>query len=92
MLSDVEARRIASEWHGGVGSALYVLASTGAIVDGVSGEIYRNILDERSRIGTDDPDPSREDHQGLWDLEGLRSYVRESGRRGPVEGWGNLNW
>ncbi len=34
MLTDLDARKIACEWHGGQGSALYALCSTGAIDTG----------------------------------------------------------
>ena len=33
MISDAWARRTAAEWHGGQGSALYLLASSGATHD-----------------------------------------------------------
>jgi hypothetical protein len=43
MISDGQARRIASEWHGGMPSALYSLASSGAIdLDRVRDEISAN--------------------------------------------------
>ena len=44
MISDGQARRIASEWHGGMSSALYSLASSGAIdPDRVRDEISREL-------------------------------------------------
>ena len=33
MISDAWARRTAAEWHGGQGSAVYLLASSGATHD-----------------------------------------------------------
>lgn len=38
MISALEARRIASEWHGGQASALYALASSGTVVAGLNME------------------------------------------------------
>ncbi len=97
MITDTEARKIAAEWHGGGGTALYAFASTGAINTArtdhqLAGEVYENILDERRRIGTDDPNPNNPEHIGLWDLEGLRVYVKAAGPRGPVPGWADLTW
>lgn len=36
MITDLEARKLASEWHGGQRTALYALTSTGAILNGVN--------------------------------------------------------
>jgi hypothetical protein len=44
MISDGQVRRIAADWHGGMSSALYSLASSGAIdVERVRGEISREL-------------------------------------------------
>jgi hypothetical protein len=44
VVSDGQARRIASEWHGGMSSALYSFASSGAIdLDRVRDEISREL-------------------------------------------------
>lgn len=66
-------RRIASEWHGGMWSALYALASSGAIRPGVSLEIAQS-LDHAT-----DPEDVRDllalrgwvdmvDHVDAWDV------------------------
>jgi len=77
---DLQARKIASEWHGGGGSALYVLASSGAIVRGVEAEI-----DDAIYVNGDD-------ENNLAELSFLREYVDVKGHRGPQRGWGCLSW
>lgn len=75
---DLKARRLASEWHSGGGSPLYVLASTGAIVDGVLNEIQESM--ETTKL----PE---------WmELYFLKEYCRYYGPRGPQEVWGQLTW
>lgn len=39
MISEADARRIASEWHGGQWSAFYAFSSSGAIIEGVLEEL-----------------------------------------------------
>lgn len=80
MITDVEARRIASEWHSGGGSPLYALSSTGAITRHTTAEI-----DNCLYVNWDD-EPNRRD------LQDLRGYVAAHGSRGPIKGWGQLSW
>jgi len=83
MISDLEAKSTASDWHGGQFSPLYALASTGAIVDGIVEEI-----DVIWRA------PSMDDIDAnvLNKLPRLLAYVRHNGLRGPQAGWSNLTW
>lgn len=90
MIGHAQARRIACEWHGGGGSALYALCSTGAIDTAradhdLVAEINDNIQAERNTLPTERADP-----MGLTNLVNLRTYVRKHGKRGPVEGWSHL--
>ncbi|MGH8967117.1 MAG: hypothetical protein ACRDXB_17565 [Actinomycetes bacterium] len=71
VLSRGQARRIASEWHGGQTSALYELCSAGHISDDTLSEIDREIGEVERRPGLVD-DPA----QALIDLRALRSYVQ----------------
>lgn len=78
MINDGQARRIASEWHGGMSSALYSLGSSGAIdLDRVQHEISRELgqLD----VG----EVQRE-------LLALDKYVRTAGARPAQPGWSHL--
>lgn len=65
IITDGQARRIASEWHGGQGSALYSLVSCGAIQDGLLAEITRR---RESPIGA----------RHRFDLLALEKYVRSN--------------
>lgn len=78
-IPDSEARYIASLWHSGVGSPLWVFMSTGAIVDlrALKAEIQKNI--RVAARGTD--------YNDLDALDALYHYVRKAGARGKVEGW-----
>lgn len=72
------ARAIASQLHGGQASPLYALASSGAIVDGLSAEL----------------DAWREDNEtGVevepW-LDALDEYLAARDDAGPVDGWSQL--
>lgn len=90
MINDGQARRIASEFHGGQGSALYMLASTGATRDGrfTFGDTLRAV--ERELL------PHRvADYDAMWpgtgaELRALYAYVREAGPRGPVPNWADV--
>jgi hypothetical protein len=79
VISDACARMIASQWHGGQFSALYALASSGAIeaVD-VSRELQGvQAVTQRPASHT-------------AELNALAAYVRHHGARGPVPGWSSL--
>jgi hypothetical protein len=69
------ARAIASEWHGGQASALYSLASTGAIVAGCLLEIEQcqAIVTDNER-NYDHTTRDREIAKFAW----LRSHIREA--------------
>lgn len=89
MITDTEARKIASSWHGGGGTALYAFVSTGAILDdafarsGILTEIDFDIL-------MDDEQPITE--ADATDLDNLRTYCQKHGPRGPQPGWNDLTW
>jgi hypothetical protein len=78
-LSHGQARRIASEWHGGQGSALYALASAGQVSGDTLSEIDRQIdeVDRRPEVFDDPP-------QARIDLSALRRYVRARNGRSYV--------
>jgi len=78
VLTDSEARKIACEWHGGQGSPLYALCSTGAINKQTTKEIDITI---GLQPLTDEPN--------IRELESLRQYVSFHGTRGPIDGWAN---
>jgi hypothetical protein len=75
----IAARMIASQFHGGQASALYCLASTGAI------DLER-LRNEYIAIHAD-PNICEDDKRKL---DHLGSYVLDHGIRGPVEGWSRL--
>lgn len=77
MITDVEARRIACDWHGGGGSALYALCSTGAITDDTAREC-RNTMATNGEV--------------YGDLLDVIDYCQEHGTRGPVPGWHESSW
>ncbi|MFF5990411.1 hypothetical protein [Prauserella flavalba] len=78
MISDGQARRIASEWHGGMSSALYSLASSGAIdLDRVRDEISRELW--KLDVG-----------EVRRELLALDKYVRTTGARPAQSGWARL--
>lgn len=87
LITDVEARKRASERHEGQGSALYALASTGAILDGCSEEIQAALDGCLSDRQTDE---EWEEH--YVELHGLLDYVQRLGSRGPQKGWNGLSW
>lgn len=75
VLSDVEAQRIASSWHGGGGTALYQFASSGAIAGSLIEEIDHTF---------NTTDPSTVDFTALDDL---REYAEHHGPRPAVPDW-----
>lgn len=78
MISDGQARRIASDWHGGMSSALYSLASSGAVdLDRARDEISRELRN------LDVGEIRRE-------LLALDKYVRTAGERTAVAEWFRL--
>lgn len=79
-ISDAGARVIASMLHNGQGSAMYALNSSGAILEGLDGEISR---DEVMANTADFLEIQR------WAGE-LRTYVEQREDHGPVEGWHKL--
>lgn len=85
-LTDLEARKIAAAWHGGGGTALYALCSSGAIDTAREDHDVARELTEcaRSCRGKGGPD--------FTNLIDLRTYTRRHGPRGPVDGWSDLTW
>lgn len=78
MISDGQARRIASEWHGGMSTALYSFGSSGAIdLDRVRDEISRELW--RLDVG-----------EVRRELLALDKYVRTAGMRPVQAGWSRL--
>lgn len=78
MISDGQARRIASEWHGGMSSALYSLTSSGAVaLDRARDEISRELL--KLDVG-----------EVRRELLALDKYVRTAGERTAVAEWFRL--
>ena len=78
MISDGQVRRIASEWHGGMSSALYSLASSGAVdLDRARDEISRELL--KLEVG-----------EVRRELLALDKYVRMAGERTAVAEWFRL--
>jgi hypothetical protein len=75
VISDGQARRIASEWHGGMGSALYSLASSGAV------DYEWVMLEIRCEL------PNLEDETPRRELLALGKYVRSAGCRPAQAGW-----
>lgn len=88
MITDTEARRIASEWHGGGGTALYALSSTGAIDP------------ERRKAELADAycQTPKSEGRNRQDIINLNTYcvvtciVADIETRGPVDGWSTLTW
>lgn len=91
MIDNAKARLIASEWHDGQHSALYALASTGAILLGdpdVAQEI-RTLVDT---LPPDDahirwPAAVNGSRRHRFRLQQLLRYVEAHGARGPQENW-----
>ena len=76
-ITDLQARVIASAWHGGQASALYSLASCGAIRGDLESEIVSVIVETGDETE---------------ELAALGAYVGRAGERGPVDGWSDLHW
>ena len=94
-MSDGEARFCATRWYGGMGSALYALSSTGAIVDRVFAELDEAGAECTGEVVTD-MYLAEEEYAGearsrqaadLRQLDDLRRYVAFHGPRGPQVGW-----
>jgi hypothetical protein len=78
MINDGQARHIASDWHGGMSSALYSLASSGAIeLDRVRDEISRELW--KLDVG-----------KVRRELLALDKCVRTAGARPTQAGWFRL--
>ncbi len=80
-ITDLTARRLASNWHDGQFSALYALLSTGAIDHDAAEKELNNAI----YINSNEPD-------NVAELVALRHYVYVKGNRGPQKGWGCLAW
>lgn len=85
-VTDLQARVIASAWHGGQTSALYSFASCGNTTqrndlhpaEELLGELHHEV-----RICVD---------ENRAELRALISYVERVGARGPVDTWDRLSW
>lgn len=76
---DVIVRNMAHRWHGGQGSPLHALASTGAIVPGLERELWAARAD--ALIYSD---------SGAELLETIDGWAGKVGERGPVDGWSRI--
>lgn len=79
-LSHAAARVAASMLHNGMSSPLYALASSGALLDGLSDE-----LDRELRLATEHDAPEI----AAW-VEQLQAYVTSRDSNDPVDGWSEL--
>lgn len=79
IISDLNARKIASDYYNGVGSKLYSFVSTGTISYGVESEI-KSLL----KTVSDKIQKKR--------LYALQNYIRYHGECDRQENWQNLNW
>lgn len=80
-ISELQAKVIASQWHGGQASALYSFASTGAINDeAIRGELYQTLKDQK---------PFSQDDLAL---QALTNFIISRGSRGPQSEWPLLRW
>lgn len=82
MITDTEARNIASQWHGGGGTALYAFASTGAINTAradhdIVKELYE-CLETTYTAGVEN------------EINSLLEYALEHKPRAAVAGWSAL--
>lgn len=77
-IDDATARAIAAQLHGGMASPLYALASSGAVVDGLSAELDTWRTGETAAVEV-----------APW-LAALDEYVRERDDPNPVDGWSGL--
>lgn len=87
-IGSARARAIASDWHGGQWSPLYMLASTGATQDGRydPSDIIAEIRDNLFTL--DNYPESVPDFTAEWHaLNDLADYIDRVGPRGPVPGW-----
>ena len=84
MITDNEARNIAAQWHGGMGTALYAFASTGAIDTGRDDHnLEQEVWTELLAIREDQTGPIAEGYtfEDWRDLLALLLYVLAAGRR-----------
>ena len=90
MITDIEARKIASEWHERKGTTLYAFTSTDAIDTARSDhDIDAEIADcETALSEASSLERGEEDEE----VACLRHYVKHHGKRGPVNGWAKLTW
>jgi len=84
LIPDREVRKCAAEWHGGQGSALLALATSGAILEDCAREVR---LDMASLVL--DTDENRRQYARL---ASLLAYVEACGPRGPVLGWSEVTF
>lgn len=85
IITDLAARKIATDWHGGQQSALYALSSTGAIAEGAEAELNREIIYNRDT----------QQHTICTEcqrLADLLAYVLYHGIRGSQPNWSELHW
>jgi hypothetical protein len=78
-IDDLTAKVIASQWHSGQTSALYALASSGAIVHN---DVWGEVHDSYNTA-------SAEDRKAL---DFLGTYLLLAGVRGPLSSWDDLTW
>ena len=80
IITDLQAKQTAGDWHGGQRSPLYALCSSGAIIDkqGLTEEICL-CLKESNPVET-------------IKLIRLLEYIHKYGDREPVDLWDTLHW
>ena len=83
MINHRTAQRIASEWHAGGGSALYVFASTGAIQQDPDTYHNRTARDVESEIDIQHMEIGGDTRE----LTHLLTYITHYGPRPAVPGW-----
>lgn len=92
MISDLEARRIASGWHGGGGSPSYQFLSVGRITPQLKEELEDAMSDIHFNAQRGNFPPTHEVIIDVIELARLIDYVSFHGVRDFAFGWSGLTW
>jgi hypothetical protein len=90
-ITDLQARVIASSWHGGQTSALYSFASCGNTRNDPYSDECTELVWEITTAARNVGATTQEDQRPA-ELHALDAYVSRVGPRGPVDGWSRLSW
>jgi hypothetical protein len=91
-ITDLEAKQIAADWHGGQWCPIYAFLSTGAIRQQTDTLTPQLMLEIDANMAAAKARRNTPEYNRLYRLRRYVEYRIAKDDTGPVDGWHDLHW